>query len=387
MDTLKIRSLGPIEQADIQFGDLTFFVGPQASGKSIVLQLVKLLIDRDQIEQTLQNYGFVWDDDLDNNMERFFGEGMAKLWLNGTDVIFNEIDFKKEFLKPGRKNHERLPSAEKIFYIPAQRVLCLNNGWPRFFNDFDDSAPYVLRDFSESLRLSLESGSLEASAPLFAEDDNHMVKRVEDFAKGIFLGGRVTVDRLKRKRLMLEIENMRLPFTNWSTGQKESFPLFAGLYMMSPLFANKMSDTDYIIVEEPEMGLHPEAIKSVILQIFGLMQRGYKIIVSTHSPVLLEFAWAFNILKHEKALPENFDALFDLNEKSNAGTFFTTDTIGKIINTYYFEREKPHERVVVKNISSLDAGSSDSAVAEWGGLSSFASKAGDIVSTIVANNA
>lgn len=33
MKHLKIRSFGPIEKVDVQFGDLTLLVGPQASGK------------------------------------------------------------------------------------------------------------------------------------------------------------------------------------------------------------------------------------------------------------------------------------------------------------------------------------------------------------------
>jgi predicted ATPase len=40
--TLEIRDLGPIAAADLQFGDLTVFTGPHASGKSIALQTLKL---------------------------------------------------------------------------------------------------------------------------------------------------------------------------------------------------------------------------------------------------------------------------------------------------------------------------------------------------------
>ena len=42
MDNLKIQDFGPIADIDIRFGDLTFFIGPQASGKSIALETVKL---------------------------------------------------------------------------------------------------------------------------------------------------------------------------------------------------------------------------------------------------------------------------------------------------------------------------------------------------------
>ena len=53
MKTINIESFGQIKKAEIEFGDLTFFVGPQASGKSIVLQLLKLIIDKKHIRKTL----------------------------------------------------------------------------------------------------------------------------------------------------------------------------------------------------------------------------------------------------------------------------------------------------------------------------------------------
>ena len=52
MKNLKLTSLGQISEADITFGDLTVFVGEQASGKSILLQLVKLILDADDITKT-----------------------------------------------------------------------------------------------------------------------------------------------------------------------------------------------------------------------------------------------------------------------------------------------------------------------------------------------
>jgi len=56
----------------------------------------------------------------------------------------------------------------------------------------------------------------------------------------------------------------------------------------------------------------------------------------------------------------------------------------KTINTHYFQNTD--FKVIVKDISGLDAGSEDLAVSEWGGLSSFSSKASDIISNIYANN-
>ena len=45
------------------------------------------------------------------------------------------------------------------------------------------------------------------------------------------------------------------------------------------------------------------------------------------------------------------------------------EMLTKKINTYYFDRK--NDAVSVTNVSTLDAGSENTAVSEWGGLSSF----------------
>src|SRR5271166_2321568 len=118
MENIKVRSLGPIEEADINFGDLTFFIGPQASGKSIVLQLIKLITDKTNIETKLENYGFVWGNNLEDNLERFFGEGMSGLWDERTDLELDGRSYLKSFLSPKKKLDVQYLDREKLFYIP-----------------------------------------------------------------------------------------------------------------------------------------------------------------------------------------------------------------------------------------------------------------------------
>ena len=56
MKKISINSLGQLAKADIDFGDMTILVGPQASGKSILLQLFKLALDYGHITKTLKRY-------------------------------------------------------------------------------------------------------------------------------------------------------------------------------------------------------------------------------------------------------------------------------------------------------------------------------------------
>lgn len=56
MNTLKFQDLGQIKQADIRLGDLNVFVGRQATGKSVFLQLFKLLVDAGPVIAEFRRY-------------------------------------------------------------------------------------------------------------------------------------------------------------------------------------------------------------------------------------------------------------------------------------------------------------------------------------------
>ncbi len=59
MDRFSIQDFGPIDNVSVDFGDLTILVGPQASGKSIFLETLKLVADRDSIINTLDRYNYI----------------------------------------------------------------------------------------------------------------------------------------------------------------------------------------------------------------------------------------------------------------------------------------------------------------------------------------
>jgi predicted ATP-dependent endonuclease of OLD family len=128
MEHLKVKSFGPIEEADIRFGDLTLLVGPQASGKSILLQLIKLIIDRYNIPSVLKQNNYEWGRNKENFLDLFFGESMSSIWSPGkTKIIFDkkEFDISSFLSKQGIKESSK---TEKLFYIPAQRVITMSQG-------------------------------------------------------------------------------------------------------------------------------------------------------------------------------------------------------------------------------------------------------------------
>jgi hypothetical protein len=75
--------------------------------------------------------------------------------------------------------------------------------------------------------------------------------------------------------------------------------------------------------------------------------------------------------------------LFSLPKSTNLKPIFQTAIDQKLFKTYYFQRFD--DGVRIKDISSLDAGSYDEAISNWGGLSEFASRAAEIVAKLAAN--
>ena len=189
--------------------------------------------------------------------------------------------------------------------------------------------------------------------------------------------------------MVLNVDDMSIPFMSWSAGQKEFMPLLLAFYCLSgpPSKVVKKEKYQYVVIEEPEMGLHPRAIISVILQILELIQTGgYKVIVSAHSPVFLEFAWAFNLLKENA--DERYDALYEVFNVPSGSPVreMFAGLFDKSIRTYYFRRRNSNGKVVSFDISSIDVTAIDSNIAEWGGLSEFSGRVSEVVSKYMVDN-
>src|SRR5262245_5054935 len=86
MHSLDVRQFAQIDEAHIEFGDLTVLVGPQASGKSLILQWLKLAIDIGEIVFALKEAGHDVKTET-NLLDLTFGEGMSGAWIDGASEV------------------------------------------------------------------------------------------------------------------------------------------------------------------------------------------------------------------------------------------------------------------------------------------------------------
>ena len=377
--TLQVSNLGQIRKADVKFGDLTVLVGPQATGKSIFLELFKLLVDTGAVLEKLKRYGLDWNHKAEEFLDIFLGEGMRSVWHKGKSTINfrgEDIDLKR-LVGRQKKNKE-----ESLFFIPAQRVLTLGQGWPRPFTDYSYGDPFTVRDFSEKIRFLMESG-FGREASLFPQKQRLKADLRKLLQSAIFSNFVLRVDKQgAQKRLVLSSKknDKPLPYMVWSAGQREFVPLLLGLYYLLPPTKVPTRDSiKWVVIEELEMGLHPKAISAVMLFALELLSRGYRVCISTHSPQVLDVVWAMKVCQQYKADSRAFLKIFDIDSPQPNTKSMADKVLKKEARVYYFDPDsrKTHD------ISNLDPGAEEAAEAGWGGLTEFSGRVANVVADVV----
>ena len=351
---LAISSLGQITQANIEFGDLTVLVGPQATGKSILLELLKLLVDTGAVLDELKRYGLDWNHDTGKFLDVFLGEGMRSVWREGK----SKITFRGEEMDLGKLiGRQKRYKRESLFFIPAQRVLTLGKGWPRPFTDYSPGDPFTVRDFSEKIRKLMESG-FGSDESLFPQKQRLKAEIRKLLQETVFSGFGLRVNRHgAQKRLVLSSTGAKdsLPYMVWSAGQREFVPLLMGFYyLLPPTKVSTRDDIKWVVIEELEMGLHPKAISAVMLLVLELLSRGYRVCISTHSPHVLDVVWALKVIQQHNASSRRLLDLFDVDATQNM-RYMADEVLKKDARAYYFDPIS-HD---THDISDLDPGAEE----------------------------
>lgn len=288
---LKIKNFAHLEDVRLVLGDLTVLVGPHGAGKSLALQWLKVAIDGRQVVDALKAAGHRTEPS-NVLIDLIFGTGMAPAWKDGA----TEVCLDRKPVSP--RNISRIGSGqERLLFVPAQRSMLISDGWAYPFRRLNADTPAVARLFSQHL-FDLFVG--RNSSELFPDPGRLSREVVDRIDAAVFRGGKVGIkeDRHHVRRLRLVFGDVSLPFMAWTAGQREFAPLLFGLYQLLPSAQKrKREETGWVVIEEPEMGLQPQAITVVLWLILDLMQRGYRVVISTHSPHVLTMLWMVRQIK------------------------------------------------------------------------------------------
>lgn len=376
---LDIENFGQIANASLVLGDLTVLVGAQGTGKSLALQWLKTACDGRQVVTALNAAGHQTKKS-DALIDLIFGVGMSGAWGPSTTIRFQGKAVTRESVaKRGSGN-------ETVFFIPAHRASLISDGWASPFQKLTAETPVVARLFSQNLFDLFSDRTAEA---LFPRERVLKVAYRELINDAVFHGGKVGLeeDNQHAKRLRLSHGESKLPFMTWTAGQREFTPLLLGLYHLLPARKlPKQPGIDWVIIEEPEMGLHPQAVTAFLLLVLDLIWRGYRVVLSTHSPVVLSMMWMLRVLRERRARWQLVCEGFGLKATPQLRPV-AERILKKELSLKTFVMEFGADgKVRSKDISNLDPGADDESEAGWGGLTGFTTRFSDAVRMAVAED-
>ena len=371
---LHIQNFAHLKNVDLSFGDLTVLVGPQGAGKSLALQWLKVALDGKQIVDALKAAGHPTDRS-NVLVDLIFGSGMSSAWRDNSQVVFD-----RKSINP--RNIGRIgEGTERLFFVPAHRSMLISDGWASPFQKLTSDTPAVARIFSQNL---FDRFSAKDTGTLFPVERRLKQQIREKIDQAVFHGGKVGIeeDAQHARRLRLVHGTVHLPFMTWTAGQREFTPLLLSLFHLLPSTQQrKITTTGWVVLEEPEMGLHPQAITAAMLLVLDLLWRGYKVVISSHSPHVLTMLWMMRKLKEFNARPDIVCNAFDVDPTPPMRNVAKV-ALEKNYRAYLMEFDK-NRKVNSVDISTLDPMSDDERIAGWGGLTEFSSRFGDAVRTAV----
>jgi hypothetical protein len=304
VEKLVVKNLGPIKDFTMETNRLTVIIGPQASGKSLLMQFLYYFrnIKNLAAERYVENIG---EEDwvLLNTDVMLFGLRGASLGQfskgrTGVVKYYNEKrlstvhvhkvaypagGFRKEIIKwkqewdDSKKSLQACLESNSVF-IPSERYL---------YSIFVNRKISVLYEVFQSIQMVkftdlLESIKSETVFPINAAYVNKSSSIVEGLQSKA-LGGSITVSQRNKEWLWhMNDGDEFLLLQALSSGQMSTWPFFA----IAKEFVASNKPYDFYF-EEPETHLHPNAQVEVVKTIAYLISRGHRFVITTHSPFIL----------------------------------------------------------------------------------------------------
>lgn len=340
MEHIKIRNFGPIRSCDLELRDFSVLTGAQATGKSTLAKVVyygstlgQEIFDQittrasvdDYPASLLQNlqkrlrlkflqmFGSSWALPDDMQIAYYDGErcileiGLLALpqqpYRNIVNFTFSEEirqfvldyenaeyvwDIEEERSRLWREIRALLKNPFQTIYIPAGRstLTLLTDKIASMLDDAGRSIDYCMRQYirqTTELRSSFRQGTRglleetlhtsQAKIPMAAlQSLQELIDRV--------LVGRYSYEAGEER---LNLDNGKYVKINFaSSGQQETVWVFNLLY-----YYLLHGQPTFIIVEEPESHLFPDAQKLIATALGLFANQGNKVLVTTHSPYIL----------------------------------------------------------------------------------------------------
>lgn len=300
---------------DINLKPFTVFIGPQGSGKSLVSQFVYFLRNWKFL---IAKYGEGGDYDTPDALVQsvanrlrsgpraiagaFIESGVHHVTLatkaGAWGVSLNPGNRKVTPLKPFRQEiekwlegkHWRDYGKRYAAFVPAERIM-----FARFINTPDESVfsspylPVTMNDFARLLRESAESFYTSSNDLQNNPDALWLHRHMEGALRGHVRF--VQFGRFARRWQWVPLRkgdagSKGFEIEMASSGQMAGWPLYQVL-MDAFLRSVNYPEGFAFHVEEPENHLHPQAQAKVVEALVYMVNKGYRVLVTTHSLTII----------------------------------------------------------------------------------------------------
>lgn len=266
--TIELHNIGMIKEATVKIDGLTVIAGENDTGKSTVGKALFVMLA--SIHAGIKS-------------EKDRGKGTAFL---AVDYIFNQVFKNKELLdncsinlttKFGKYHFtESISGMNSFSYHDKIEVLFIETPLVWNFTDF-------FRDIAQ-----IESQmKIEIDYPYLMKDLNFKLF-IKNASDGIDIKDNVTslmngeFKKDEMGRFFFDKKGQKIELLNTATGIKY-FGLFQVLSQN-----NYLNENTVLILDEPEVHLHPKWQLEMAKLIVELVKKGVKILVNSHSPYMIE---------------------------------------------------------------------------------------------------
>ncbi len=267
---LQLRNIGMIENTDVSIDGLTVIAGENDTGKSTVGKILYLALASCKDQANIERYTHL--------VELLFGNFIT--FSNGKICLH---DGNKKFEAQFYDNQQKSVQFESEFskYDIAMIETPVVWNFFKFFNaiekvkteasffeqNYDIPYPYLMWDIYKKLSLPKKEEKLKGKKDLLDELEKIINGKFtkDDFGDFLFLR-----------------DDKKISLLNTATGIKQ-------FGIMQKLIENNyLHEQSVIILDEPEVHLHPKWQLKMAELIVTLVKKGVKILVNSHSPYMIE---------------------------------------------------------------------------------------------------
>ncbi|MEY4504401.1 MAG: hypothetical protein RL154_695 [Pseudomonadota bacterium] len=274
---IKLQNIGMLSEANVKLDGLTVIAGENDTGKSTVGKALYFLQYRRSKEDDADGKLFSKVFRVKNNQFLTFGQSSGNMSLLDNDNK-NLIEYT---ISGTRKSKTKNKTKHKVFYIESPMAMNLaqyitTSESIRSSESYTSTLPFYIFD----LIMRMKEEAIESDEP---ENSDSIINDVISVIK-TEVNGSIIYDSEKDDFFFIkdQLPNTRIPMVCTASGIK----MFGFLQIL--LANDSLKDGSVLILDEPEVHLHPKWQLKYAEIIVELVKNGVTVLVNSHSPYMVQ---------------------------------------------------------------------------------------------------